>query len=577
MSPKHLGRTAACTAVALAAGALLSAPAVAAERAGDRPQRTVLPATPPGWEQPVDRPVRAAQAGEARSGAVAAAARAVAPRFDPNGDGFPDVLYRAVDGKYYDAPGGNSRHTAYGVGIGLREDFAYKDVIPVGRLDGDSRTDLLTLTADGALQLFPGASKSATRTSATWTGRGWQTYNKVFSPGDLTKDGKADLLARTYNGALYLYPSTGEARTPYKDRVLVGAGWGAFDQLVGVNDVTGDGIADVVARTAGGDLYTYPGTGRKSEPFGARKKAGHGYQIYNQLVGVDDRDGDGVGDLVGRTTGGSTYLYRGDGKGGFRARETTGSGWYLARVFGAQGGMADTGRNDLLARDSAGTLWWYYGANNGLLGPRKQLSDRGGWKGATLTYVSSLDGDNDADILELWNNHLYIEGRDIGSGWAAYNAILGAGDLNGDGRADLLARDKAGGAMYLYRGNGKGGVSARLKVGSGWGGFTKLTGAGDLTGDGRADLVARDRSGNLYLYAGTGSASAPFKGKVRIGTGYNAYRHLVVTGDLTGDGRADLVATDSSGNLWRYASYGNGKLTARAKIGTGYGIYPNLY
>ena len=42
------------------------------------------------------------------------------------------------------------------------------------------------------------------------------------------------------------------------------------------------------------------------------------------------------------------------------------------------------------------------------------------------------------------------------------------------------------------------------RLGAGWGAFTSLVGAGDLTGDGRADLIARDGNGKLWLYPGTG-------------------------------------------------------------------------
>lgn len=44
---------------------------------------------------------------------------------------------------------------------------------------------------------------------AAWSGTGWQIYNKVITPGDVTGDGRPDLLARTYGGELYLYEGTG--------------------------------------------------------------------------------------------------------------------------------------------------------------------------------------------------------------------------------------------------------------------------------------------------------------------------------------------------------------------------------
>ncbi|MBT2555834.1 VCBS repeat-containing protein, partial [Arthrobacter sp. ISL-5] len=77
--------------------------------------------------------------------------------------------------------------------------------------------------------------------------------------------------------------------------------------------------------------------------------------------------------------------------------------------------------------------------------------------------------------------------------------------------------------------------------------MTALDASGDLTGDGKADLVARDSSGVLYIYPGTGSGG--FGSRIRLGSGWNAMTALDASGDLTGDGKADLVARDCLGEI----------------------------
>ncbi|MEU2025947.1 hypothetical protein ABZ565_27925 [Streptomyces sp. NPDC016469] len=69
-----------------------------------------------------------------------------------------------------------------------------------------------------------------------------------------------------------------------------------------MKDATDDGIGDVVTRTPAGDLSFHEGTGDPPEPFKAPFKIGYGYDTYNQLVGLDDVNGDGRGDLMGRKT-----------------------------------------------------------------------------------------------------------------------------------------------------------------------------------------------------------------------------------------------------------------------------------
>jgi len=81
---------------------------------------------------------------------------------------------------------------------------------------------------------------------------------------------------------------------------------------------------------------------------------------------------------------------------------------------------------------------------------------------------------------------------------------MGAGDFNGDGHADLFARE-ASGQMWLYPGDGKGGWLPRISVGTGWQGMTAMAAVGDVTGDGHDDLFARDATGQLWLYPGNGA------------------------------------------------------------------------
>ncbi|MYS09918.1 hypothetical protein GTW71_26585 [Streptomyces sp. SID6041] len=99
--------------------------------------------------------------------------------------------------------------------------------------------------------------------------------------------------------------------------------------------------------------------------------------------------------------------------------------------------------------------------------------------------------------------------------------------MTGDGRADLLARDKAG-VLWLHKGTDDGTTpyTTRTRIGSGWGGYDQLVVAGDLTDDGRADTVARDRAGVLWLYKGTGKTTGPFTGRTRIGAGWGEFNRL---------------------------------------------------
>ncbi|MFE0339368.1 FG-GAP-like repeat-containing protein [Streptomyces sp. NPDC058955] len=198
------------------------------------------------------------------------------------------------------------------------------------------------------------------------------------------------------------------------------------------------------------------------------------------------------------------------------------------------------GSTDLLARDAGGVLW------------RDDLRDRpvdGQVKSAKRTR--------------------------IGGGWNTYKQIEAVGDIGGNEIGDLVALDGSG-VLWSYAGEGYGTFGTRVKVGGGWGVYNKLTGGSDLDGDGRSDLLATDGSGVLWFYKGTGDLAKPFATRVRVGGGWGVYNQLVAVGNIAGTAAGDLVARDTSGVLWLYQGTGKGTFLARTKIGGGWGAFSQL-
>ncbi|MFI6423399.1 FG-GAP repeat domain-containing protein [Streptomyces sp. NPDC050842] len=82
---------------------------------------------------------------------------------------------------------------------------------------------------------------------------------------------------------LWLYRGTGDYKAPFAGRTRIGGGWNAYDRLLSVGDLDMDGTPDLLARTPGGDLLRYSGTGSAQAPFAKPVKIGHGFQSYNLL------------------------------------------------------------------------------------------------------------------------------------------------------------------------------------------------------------------------------------------------------------------------------------------------------
>lgn len=126
------------------------------------------------------------------------------------------------------------------------------------------------------------------------------------------------------------------------------------------------------------------------------------------------------------------------------------------------------------------------------------------------------------------------------------------GDLDGDGWADVAVVDDAG-AVSAYRNAATGGLAAgafgpAVTTAPARAGATNAgIAAGDLTGDGRADVVvALPEAGALAVYASAGVFGA-FAAPVIIDLGTGSMPRYPRVSDVDGDGRPDILAETSAG------------------------------
>ncbi|MEU3446344.1 VCBS repeat-containing protein [Streptomyces thermolilacinus] len=198
--------------------------------------------------------------------------------------------------------------------------------------------------------------------------------------------------------------------------------------------------------------------------------------------------------------------------------------------------------------------------------------------GSTDVLARDASGTLWRDDLFDWptGSHVTTAKREqIGRGWQVYHQIEAVGNAGGSPVGDLIARDTSGG-LWLYEGTGAGNFTARVQIGSGWQIYDKLAGGSDLTGDGRPDLIARDTSGVLWAYPGTGNASAPLGNRVRVGGGWQIYNTVTAVGDIAGGPAGDLVARDTYGVLWLYEGDGAGNFAPRVRVGSGWNAFTQL-
>ncbi len=136
-----------------------------------------------------------------------------------------------------------------------------------------------------------------------------------------------------------------------------------------------------------------------------------------------------------------------------------------------------------------------------------------------------------------------------------YDSADFVADFNGDGIPDLMSRD---GTVQL--GNGDGTFTYGTPVPGSQYGAPLVTAVGDFNGDGKPDVLELGTGGPLdgtllvLLGNGDGTFQAPI-------TTFAYVLQYVVAGDLNGDGKADVVGFESTGNsttLVIYLSQGDG-------------------
>jgi hypothetical protein len=166
------------------------------------------------------------------------------------------------------------------------------------------------------------------------------------------------------------------------------------------------------------------------------------------------------------------------------------------------------------------------------------VGDFDGDKKADIVFRSTVNGD-----VTMWkmNGNVRVDGQLVGNPNGA--EYLGCGDFNGDGRYDFLWRQANTNIVFGWLMNGftlieaaaVGGVNA---IGTQW----KVGSVGDLNADGRADVIWRNSSTGIVnswimnnLYKTSGGVSAP------ISLDWT----LRASADISGDGRVDVIWTNT--------------------------------
>lgn len=189
--------------------------------------------------------------------------------------------------------------------------------------------------------------------------------------------------------------------------------------------------------------------------------------------------------------------------------------------------------------------------------------------------VSDLDRDGRDDLLALYKTgtgvalYRFISkgtkftqslGYSTRSGLTWTKAQLAAGDVTGDGRGDgvvLYAKSSSRAQLFVFSGTG-----TKLTKKTYWSGTYVASRArlavGDADSDGRADVVCLYRPGGssrLDVFRSTGKSFAAPRTWYQNGSTPVPVTSRFCIGDVTGDGRADVVTAAATGSRTRFITW----------------------
>jgi hypothetical protein len=509
---------------------------------------------------------------------------------DFNGDGKLDVV-TISSSSYLSVMLGNGDgtfQTPITLNIGATNFFP--EAIAIGDFKGDNVLDVAvwatnSTTGNTQLNIYLGTGTGTFTAGATYTAPSSNNFNpgpNSIVAADVNGDGNLDLVAMTpYNGVfVFLGNGDGTFQAPVANTTVCTSTIGNCGSLA-VGDLNGDGKPDLALQsndTTGGGMSILLNNGNGTFGTGTYYPVGISGVFAGAGIAIGDVNGDKKPDVVVGSSSVTAIVYLNQGSGTFKVNGTVGSVPLNPTNNVVLADINNDKKLDIVVADGLGNVWTYYGKGNGTFtnGPAYPLQACNDCSNF-LVAIDDFNGDGTPDLLESndFNSSIVALGRGDGtfqtSQLYAYSSLSGTNivtaDFNGDGFPDIAQSIVGdGGKIGVSLGSAHGvlGAASLITPGTCANNYVEWVATGDVNGDGKADLVvtlqdaifAGCQNNTVAVLEGLGTGK--FKAAAYYPTGSTAQEVFVYLVDVNGDGKLDIVTGNADGSISVLLNKGNG-------------------
>jgi cysteine-rich repeat protein len=412
-------------------------------------------------------------------------------------------------------------------------------------LNADGKLDVIvTSFVAGELRIFFG-NGNGTFQPPTVIFTGLPVF--AIDSGDFNRDGLLDIT--TAQGALPVEVFFGLGADFTRPTRLPS---GSAPGLLVLEDLNNDGLTDLIVPNRNDNVVAVR-LGLGGGSFSAQTTFDIGPECFGVTVGDVNRDG--ILDIVGGNFSSSTVsVLLGTAAGGFQNRTTFAAG--NSPIDTAIGDLDRDGKLDIAVLNfNVDTVSILKGNGNGSFNLVGTLSTSDEPRSIALDDFDN-DGILDISVAAFATGAAGFVNIFLGNGDLTFasspqlSAGLGpqhvsTGDLNGDGKADLVVANALGNNVSVFIGVGNGTFLAAPSLSTSAGAFG--VDIADVNGDGALDIVNPASAANLIdVHLGKGDGT--FLGRQSFPAGLAPIE--IATGDINGDGLFDIAtANQNSGDV----------------------------